>query len=457
MSRVWSRFVASWIIALIGLVGVATAQSSHSEIRPKRNSPYSRFGLGDPQDQFYVAAGGMAGLSAAFQDPFHMNLRNPASLAFLQATSFEVGFNAKYSLLEGGEEDARSWGGNLNYLALGFPLKNPINEAMDRRRSPFGWGMAFALQPYTVVGYDIIADTEGNGTGATSSSFRGTGGTYRVLWSNAFRWKSLSVGINTSYLFGKITNSQLVQFLELEGAFSSRFLDETSYSGLLWEFGAQYLIDLKEMNADGEREASGKRLIIGLFGNGNNSFRTNTSAFVSRFNPTLNVRNDTIFNEDELRSNGQLPAELTGGVVYEESNRFKVGMEYSVGLWSNYENDVQANRRVVLDDTWGVRAGVEYIPDYASYNNYFKRVSYRFGGVYRTDPRVFQEGQLTQYGLTFGLGFPIIRPREQRSNVNFAVEVGRYGNPDTINETYVKMAIGFTLNDNTWFYKRKFN
>jgi len=445
------------MIVLSGLAGVATAQTSHGEIQPKRNSPYSRFGLGDPQDQYYVAAAGMAGLSAAWQDPFHINLRNPASLAFLQATSFEVGFNAKYSLLDGGEENARSWSGNLNYLALGFPLKNPINEAIDRRRSPFGWGMAFALQPYTVVGYDVLADSQSDGTGATSSSFRGTGGTYRVLWGNSFRWKSLSVGINLSYLFGKITNSQLVQFLDLEGAYSSQFLDETSYGGLLWEFGAQYLIDFKKLNEDRERVASGKRLIIGLFGNGNNSFRTNTSAFVSRFNPSFDVRNDTIFYEEELRGDGRLPAELTGGVLFEDINRLKVGVEYSIGMWSNYRNDSQVNRRVVLDDTWGIRAGVEYIPDYTSYNSYLKRVRYRLGGVYRTDPRVLEEGQLTQVGLSLGMGFPIVRPREQSSHVNFAVEVGRYGHPDAISETYVKMAIGFTLNDNTWFYKRKFN
>lgn len=458
MSRVWSRFVASTIVALMVWTGVATAQSSHSEIQPKRNSPYSRFGLGDPQDQFYVASAGMGGLSAAFQDPFHLNLRNPASLAFLQATSFEVGFNAKYSLLDGGEESARSWSGNLNYLALGFPLKNPINEALDRRRSPLGWGMAFALQPYTVVGYDVFADTEGNGTGATASSFRGAGGTYRVLWGNSIRWKSLSVGVNLSYLFGKITNSQLVQFLDLEGAYSSQFLDETSYGGLLWELGAQYLIDFKELNDEGERVASGKRLIIGLFGNANNSFRTNTSAFVSRFNPTFDVRNDTIFYADEVRGDGRLPAELTGGLLYEEINRLKVGVEYSMGMWSNYRNDAQLNRRVVLDDSWGVTAGVEYIPDNASYNSYFKRVRYRFGALYQADPRVLEEGQqLRRYGLTLGMGLPIIRPREQSSHINFAVEVGRYGHPDAIDETYVKMAIGFTLNDNTWFYKRKFN
>ena len=64
---------------------------------------------------------------------------------------------------------------------------------------------------------------------------------------------------------------------------------------------------------------------------------------------------------------------------------------------------------------------------------------------------------MRRYGLTLGMGFHIVRPREQSSHVNFAVEVGRYGHPDAINETYVKMAIGFTLNDNTWFYKRKFN
>ena len=86
---------------LLGLLfcGQLSAQieSSSDVINPTINSPFSRFGLGDFMDQYFAASAAMAGLRAAYQDPYHMNLDNPASLASLRATSFEVGLGARYS------------------------------------------------------------------------------------------------------------------------------------------------------------------------------------------------------------------------------------------------------------------------------------------------------------------------------------------------------------------------
>jgi hypothetical protein len=131
-----------------------------------------------------------------------------------------------------------------------------------------------------------------------------------------------------------------------------------------------------------------------------------------------------------------------------------MGIEYGREFWSQYENEARPEN---LSDSWNLRFGAEYIPDMGSYNSYFKKVRYRLGGFYQSDPRTFEVGQLKQYALTIGMGFPIIRPRQQTSFVNFAVEVGRFGHEDLIQESYIKMGLGFTLNDNTWFFKRKFN
>ena len=80
------------------------------------------------------------------------------------------------------------------------------------------------------------------------------------------------------------------------------------------------------------------------------------------------------------------------------------------------------------------------------------------GFFYGQDPSNLRwYSQLTEYGLSFGLGFPIIMPRQQTSFINLAVEAGRFGLSEGLQETFVKMTIGFTLNDNSWFFKRKFN
>jgi hypothetical protein len=51
---------------------------------------------------------------------------------------------------------------------------------------------------------------------------------------------------------------------------------------------------------------------------------------------------------------------------------------------------------------------------------------------------------------------PVILPRQQTSFVNLALEIGRIGADSPIEETYFRLSAGFTLNDNTWFYKRRF-
>jgi hypothetical protein len=103
-----------------------------------------------------------------------------------------------------------------------------------------------------------------------------------------------------------------------------------------------------------------------------------------------------------------------------------------------------------------VAAGLEYIPDNLSYNRYLKRVRYRVGGYYRQDPRSLNDKQLTDIGATFGLGFPLILPRQQTSFVNLSLEAGKMGAGSAISETYIRMTLGFTFNDNSWFFKRRF-
>lgn len=454
MSSVCNRIIACCLlVSLFGGSGVVTAQTANFDTRPKKNSPYSRFGMGDLHDQYFVAAAAMGGVSATFQDPFHLNFRNPASLASLRATAFEVGLDAKYATLKGGEQETNNWSGNINYMALGFPLKNPINEALERRRQPFGLGMGFALQPYSVVGYDVQADLETGGIGETNNSFKGNGGTYRLMWGNAARWEDFSIGFNLSYLFGSINNSRRVEFPGQELAYASEFLDKISFSGWLWEFGAQYTYEFKKPNAKGEMEVTGKRLIAGIFGSGKNQFQTNSTRYISRDNFLIGARDTVLFQED-IEGSGTLPAQMTFGLAYEDLNRFRFGVEYSWNLWNQYSNEARPQE---LEDTWGVAFGTEYVPDISSYNNYLERVRYRLGGFYRTDPRSFNAGQLKQYAFTLGLGFPIIRPRQQTSFLNVSFEVGQFGHPDIIQETYLKMGLGFTLNDNTWFFKRKFN
>ena len=233
-----SKFWRSIIFFFIGLVISVSAFA-----QPKVNSPYSRFGLGDILDQRFAVLQ-TTGFTNAYHDFYHLNLHNPASLGHLTATSFEVGLYLQQSNWQTSVDENTSWSGNLSYLALGFPMNNPINQVLDREIKQFNWGMAFNLQPYTIVGYDVETEGDITNIGSTTTRFRGTGGTYRLQWANGFKYKQFSAGLNLGYIFGSIENNRTVIFNDLESSYENRLTDDFNVSGFVWNVGAMYDLSL---------------------------------------------------------------------------------------------------------------------------------------------------------------------------------------------------------------------
>ena len=425
------------------------------DIRPKQNSPLSRFGLGDPLDRWHAAQAGFGGLSATYQNGYHLNLVNPASLASLASTSFEVGLYARNSTLEDNTGSANSWQGNLSYLALGFPLRNPINLSLEELENSWNGGMAFQIAPTTLVGYDLRLVDVDPVTGTTSNNLRGTGGTYKFSWATAGRYRGISGGLSLNYNFGKLTNTRVVLFDSIPDALASEFLEEFSVGGFNLGYGAQYGLDLMETNEEGERVPSGKRIVFGVNGQLGRTLETNANTFFRRFSPTRSlVVSDTLRFEEEQIGELDLPGEVTFGVAFHDLNRLYVGAEYSRSAYSNYRNEAKPEQLV---DASRFAVGVEYIPNATSYNRFWQRVRYRAGFRMEDDPRSVNGVQARRNGVSLGLGIPIRLPRQQISFLDFAVEYGKFGAPDVLDESYVQLTLGFSLNDNTWFFKRKLN
>lgn len=415
--------------------------------QPKDNAPYSRIGLGE-QANHSLSSVGFAGLSAAYIDPLHINLQNPASYAWLNAATFEVGMYAEHASLEFKGEKASIWTGNASHLALAFPMRNALNDVLSKKKRKVFWGMNLALLPNTTVGYDIETTEAIPEVDTTVNIYQGTGGTNKLLWGNAGRYKNFSFGVNLGYLFGQLESTRSVGFPNLPVSYQDIFKDNISVRGLLWSAGAQYQFNL-EKKKTAEESYTGKSLIVGAYGNTATNFNTRSTVLRIRDNPTYNQSDTLQFLEDD-EGNGKLPAEWTLGFMYQNPGKLRVGAEYNFAGWSKYENEAKAE---TLYDSYRVAVGAEYIPDISSYNNYLKRIRYRAGFYHRTDPRL---DDLTQTAFTVGVGLPVILARQKTSFVNVAVELGQYNTSDAIKESFVKIALGFTLNDNSWFFKRKF-
>ena len=66
----------------------------------------------------------------------------------------------------------------------------------------------------------------------------------------------------------------------------------------------------------------------------------------------------------------------------------------------------------------------------------------------------FKPRIVNDFGINFGTSIPV----NNLSLVNMAMKVGRRGTADNglIREAYFNFTLGFSLNDNSWFYKRVF-
>ncbi len=419
--------------------------------QPKNNSPYSRFGLGDFLNQNFVSLRATPGFTHAFNDAYHLNLENPASLGFMQMAAFDFGLYARNSNWESANQSNKNLSGNMSHLALGFTLNNPVNDLLEREVRNFSWGMSFALVPYTLVGYTVQTTGDVEDIGGVISNFSGEGGTNRFMWANGFRYKQFAAGFNLGYVFGKIENTRSVLFNDLTAGYQNNLVDDFSINGFTWKFGAQYNFSF---NTDNLKKI--KILTLGVTADSKSSLNTNSSQFYTRTNPAYVslISTDTILNTSNVQGKATLPGRIGFGAVLSGASRFKIGIGYDLANWSDYRNDAKPE---TFENTSRVSFGVEIIPNYASYNKFWARVRYRFGGFSGTDPRSIDGIQLKENGVTFGLGLPITLPRQQVSFINLSAEFGRRGANTILQETYGEFTLGFTLNDNSWFFKRKFN
>jgi len=415
------------------------------------NSPYTRFGIGELQDNNFLHLRHMGGLGSSFIDPYLINIVNPASLGSLQSTAFDMSVFNEFSTLSDGENTNTSFNGNLEYISLAFPTSNPINDLFEQKKRDTNYGMAFTLMPHSIVGYDITNTETADTLGQIRRNFQGSGGTYKFMFSQGYKYKNFSAGLNLGYLFGKIRYTRDIVFLDNLNAFSVDYERNYSVSGFLWNLGFIYSQVLNKSNVDIKKGIQPKVVNIGLRANTNTGFSTNSNIIDLHRNYSSNVV-DTVRSVVDVKGKGTLPAEIGIGATYLNGSKLALGVDLSAASWANYKNDANPEE---LSNTFMLTFGGYIRPNYKSFS-YFDRVYYRFGGFYGNDPRVVNGTQIDNYGLTAGFGLPFVF-QKKISHANLGLTIGRRGTGTDIQETYYRFTFGFTFNDDEWFIKRKYN
>jgi hypothetical protein len=412
-------------------------------------SPYSRLGLGQPLPVTFTRSLGMGSASMALTNPLNVDISNPASYANLELTTFEAGMEFTF-LQQQQANPAFNVSNNTSgfrYFTFGVPLTN-------------WWGSVGGLKPYSFKGYNINtqrrlrADT----TQVVNDNFTGEGGLNRVFWGNSFKVaEGFTLGFNLSYLFGRLADNALVDF-ENPTFLDTRSQLETNVSGVFLEYGAQYTYNLSNQKFI----ASGLSL----------ANASNLSAQYRQYQFTVNGNLSLDTLRGGINSNSQitLPNELKVGLSYGQNHpnilnpAWAVNFDYETYQGSQFRN---ANGSAPLADGSSLQLGGFVTPRYAfskleRNQNYFLSVEYRLGAYFQNMPLVVDGTQITDYGITFGLGLPIkqksVAPGEVKiSTLNIGARLGRRGtlSNNLIQEDYLNIFIGITLNDK-WFIDYKY-
>jgi hypothetical protein len=400
------------------------------------NSPYSRFGLGNLNNSSSADQLGMGGSSVVYNNPDVINFNNPATYSSFKAKSFlfTTSLNSSASRFTTSNNIQYENNTSFSKIALGFPVNQYIS-------------VSSGLLPFSNVGYQLdYNDTENFLEDTVSISSIGNGGLSKYyLGASVKLHKTLSVGVNASYLFGGLSRNKTADFNN-SSIFNVSSVNRTNITGVSFETGLLFNTDLSEDN----------NISFGLTYNHNANLNARRTLLGTTYelNNSLLVIKDTFQNEVE---NGTivLPSKLSAGMMY-SSEKWLLLANYSSQNWSDYSLTFGEEREDDnLENSVCVSSGLQYTPEFNSVTKYWKRINYRIGARYDKTYLSLKDLQLTEKSLSFGLGLPVKR---SNSFYNIGMEVGKQGTTQDklIQERFVRFTFGVTFKG-LWFVKRKYD
>lgn len=397
-------------------------------------SPYSYFGIGDLRAGSTIENQMMGGLSL-YTDSIHLTLKNPAGYGKLRLTTYTAGISHKEISLNSFTNQEKSSVTNLEYLAIGFPLSPKM-------------AAGFGIRPFSSVGYDVLQNTVDPTGNDVTNLYSGSGGINQVFLSLGFEVaKNLNLGASMNFNFGNLESEKVQRIDGLQ--FGTRETQASKINGFDFVYGLTYSPTI------------------------NDKYTLYTSAVVNTQVNLLSENNQTFGSfsqatgntieqiEVDLQAQGlkntelKIPTIATFGLGFGEEKKWFLGAEYSFQQLSTFENRFLQIENQEYRDASSYAIGAFYVPDYASFGSYFKRVTYRAGLRYDMSGIVVNDKEIENLGITFGLGLPL---GGSFSNLNLGFEWGKRGTTaaDLIEEKYFRVNIGLSFNDR-WFQKRKIN
>ncbi len=257
--------------------------------------------------------------------------------------------------------------------------------------------------------------------------------------------KNINIGVDANYNFGTIETTSLrfldaVQFgtretnhSELSGfninaglAFQTKVKSKYTY------FGSVVYSPVSDLTLQNEREIA-------------------TVQFSSSGSTSVVDLQNIIVPDAKMK----LPSKFSIGSGFGEVKKWLIGAEVTFQSNSDLRNRFDDINGVVFENSTRYSLGGYFIPNFNSYADYYKRITYRGGLRFENTGMVIQDKKIDDFAVNFGLGLPL---GGTFSNININFEIGKRGTKyyNLIQENYFNLSLGFSLSDR-WFVKRKYD
>jgi hypothetical protein len=390
------------------------------------NSPYTRYGYGRMSDHSVGAGRAMGGIGIGLRSPRQINPMNPASYSSMDSMTFlfDFGATAQMSWFSDGTNKQRDFNGNVDYMAMQFPLHKQI-------------ALSVGLLPFSSVGYSFFNSGETDGL-LYSEAYIGTGGINQLYGGLSVDvWKKrLAVGANLNYLFGNLNNGITTGYGS-SNPFSVINSRRLRVYDLDFDFGLQYTHPVSKTD----------NLVVGLIFSPKNGLKNENIQTISngQTQTTADTTTDRIY---------ELPAEYGIGFTYARDDKFIIAADVSYQEWSKITFNGATDN---FNDRLKIAAGFEYLPNLYS-RPLYNRMRYRAGVNYTNSYININGNGYRELGASLGVGIPTTPLNNRISYINFSFEYVKIL-PDVktmIREDYARITLSYTFNE-LWFFKFKVN
>jgi len=383
------------------------------------NSPYSILGIGDLETNFYNRTAGLANTGVAYRSERFMINNNPASYTGMQQQffAFELSGRAQF----------------VNYT--GQPITGFSNSSKDFAIKHFSvgtkinkfWGSSFGLMPFSSASYAFTSFKNIQGTNTSvPAQYEGTGGVNQIYWGNAFQiTKHFSVGINASYLFGSLTQTETLLTSDLQTSLVTT--NQIFLKNFYFTYGAQYYFPVnKHWDLSLGATYSMKQKLAAEY---NVSVTDNSS----------DILKNTITRTDVFR----LPTSTAAGISLKKDKKYTFSADYKYQAWTS-TNVVGVNYSLQNSNRGSV--GFEISNNKQYINQIYERSNIQAGAYYGTSYLNVHGQQLKEMGLTLGYG---LNSFKNPLGINIAMELGQRGTTKNslIKERYVNFTFTVSHHD----------